>query len=91
MLSIVVEPAGDAVYVHADLAGLEALERAVSALRQRVAAGHCEDSHLFTPAWGGNELTESMLSQERSSGCSQVHHLKFFGWTDEWSRKHGLA
>lgn len=91
MLSIVVEPAGDVVYVHADLAGLEALERAVSALRKRVASGDCEDSHLFTPAWGGKELTESMLSQERSSGCIQVHHLKLFGWTDGWSENHGLA
>jgi len=91
MLSIVAEPAGDVVYLHADLAGLEALEHAISSLRQRVANGECEDSHLFSQAWGGGDLMETMLSQEQSSGCTQVHHLKFYGWTDEWAHKHGLS
>ena len=91
MLSIVAESTGDVVYIHADLAGLEALERAISALRQRVKNGECEDSHLFTEAWGGDDLTESMLSQEQSSGCTQVHHLKLYGWTSEWAVKHSLS
>jgi hypothetical protein len=91
MLSIAAEPTSDVVYLHADLAGLEALERAISSLRQRVANGECEDRHLFSQAWGGGELTETMLSQEQSSGCKQVHHLKLYGWTDEWAHKHGLA
>ena len=91
MLSIVAEQSGDVVYLHADLAGLEALEKAISSLRQRVGKGECEDSHLFSESWGGAELTESMLLQEQSSGCRQVHHLKLYGWTLDWAHKHGLS
>jgi hypothetical protein len=91
MLSIVADQAGDVVHLHADLAGLEALEHAIASLRQRVANGECEDSHLFSQAWGGAELTESMLPQEQSSGCRQVHHLKLYGWTQGWAHKHGLS
>ena len=90
MLSIVAEPTGDVVYVHADSEGLEVLERAVAALRESVAQGKCEHDHLFTEVCGGSELTETMLVQERRAGCTQVHHLKLYGWTDEWSKKHGL-
>ena len=91
MLSIVTDAAGDVVYVHGDLQGLEALEHAIAALRRQVENGECEDSHLFAPSWGGSDLTESMLLQEQSSGCKQVHHLKLYGWTDEWAHKHGLS
>ena len=90
MLSVVTEQDGDVVYVHADLEGLEMLERSISALRQRVAQGECEHDHFFTEAWGGSELTQTMLQQERTDGCKQVHHLKLYGWSDEWSEKHGL-
>ncbi len=91
MLSIVADPDGDVVHVHADLAGLDALQHAIAALRRRVADGDCEDSHLFSAAWGGDELTETMLAQERASGCRQVHHIKFFGWTADWARTHRLS
>ena len=91
MLSIVVDQAGEVVYLHADLVGLEALERAIASLRKRVANGECQDSHLFSEAWGGAELTESMMPQEQSTGCRQVHHVKLYGWTQEWAYNHGLA
>lgn len=91
MLSIVSEPNGDVVHIHGDIAGLEALELALRRLREQVAAGVCEDDHFFSPPWGGKELTETMLESERQMGANQVHHLKLFGWTDEWSVKHGLA
>ena len=91
MLSIVADANGDVVYLHADLAGLEALEQAIASLRQHVANDECEHSHLFSKAWGGGELTESMLSQEQASGCRQVHHLKLYGWSQEWAHKHGLS
>jgi hypothetical protein len=91
MLSIVAEQSGDVIYLHADLAGLEALERAISSLRQHIANGECEDSHFFSESWGGAELTESMLPQEQSSGCKQVHHRKLCGWTQEWAYKNGLS
>lgn len=90
MLSVVVEPDGDVVYVHADLEGLEALERSISALRRHVAQGECEHEHFFSAAWGGSELTETMLEHERTDGCTQAHHFKLCGWTEEWAVKHGL-
>jgi len=90
MLSVVADPNGDVVYVHADLDGLEVLERSISALRRHVAQGDCQHDHFFTVAWGGSELTETMLNQERTDGCKQVHHLKLYGWPDEWSKKYGL-
>ena len=31
-----------------------------------------------------------MLAQEREKGCKQVHHVKIYGWTDEWASKLGL-
>lgn len=91
MLSIVAEPTGDIVYVHADLDGLERLERSIAKLRQCVAQGTCEHDHLFSKTWGSDELTETMLDQEHNDGCTQVHHLKLYGWTEEWGKKHGLA
>lgn len=90
MLSVVSGPGGDVVYIHADLEGLEALERSISALRRHVAEGRCEHDHFFTEAWGGSELSATMLEQERTDRCRQVHHLKLYGWTEEWSEKHGL-
>lgn len=90
MLSVVADPNGDVVYVHADLDGLEVLERSISALRRHVAQGDCQHDHFFTVAWGGSDLTETMLNQERTDGCKQVHHLKLYGWPDEWSKKYGL-
>lgn len=91
MLSIISDPAGNVVHIHGDLAGLEMLERAVAQLREVVASGGCQDSHLFSPAWGGGDLTETMLDQERSAGWAQVNHLKLFGWTEDWSVRHGLS
>ena len=91
MLSIVSESNGDVVHIHGDLAGLEALEQALRRVREQVAAGVCEDNHLFSNSWGGKDLTETMLESERETGARQVQHLKLFGWTDEWSVKHGLS
>ena len=90
MLSLVTDADGDVVYLHADSAGLEKLEGVIASLRRGLARGECEHSHLFTEAWGGGELAESMLSDEREANCKQVHHLKVYAWTEEWRQKHGL-
>jgi hypothetical protein len=90
MLSVATEATGDMVYIHADLAGIEALQKALSVIKQRLELGECAHDHLSSLAWGGRDLTESMLTNERSSGCKQVHHIKLYGWTGEWVQKHGL-
>lgn len=91
MLSIVVNPEGDVLHIHGDAAGLLQLEREVRRLRELAERDECEDGHLFSSAWGGGDLTETMLENERAGGWHQVHHLKLFGWSAEWSERHGLS
>ena len=91
MLSVVTEPEGDVVYVHADAAGIEQLEKLVAYLKRGVQAGDCPHDHLHSESWAGSELTEKMLAQEKDKGCRQVHHVKVYGWTNEWASKHGLV
>jgi hypothetical protein len=91
LLSLVTEPDGDVLYIHADTAGIEQLEKLVEYLKREVQAGECPHSHLFSEAWGGGELTETMLAQEKSESCKQVHHVKVYGWTNEWASRHGLV
>ena len=90
MLSVVTEGTWDVVYVHADMAGLEELQKVLTTLKMHLKKNECEHDHLFTEAWGGNGLTASMLDQERAAGCVQVHHVKINAWTEVWRQKHGL-
>jgi hypothetical protein len=91
MLSLVTDKDGDVVYLHADKSGLEQIQAVISRLLKHIEQDDCEHDHLFSESWGGNELTETMLDQERQSGCKQVHHLKVYGWTDEWAKMHELT
>jgi hypothetical protein len=91
MISIVTSAEGDIVHVHADKQGLSLLERAVAQLRLSAEKGDCGHEHLFSASWGGRELSETALGEERLAGYRQVHHLKLFGWTDEWARRHELV
>jgi Immunity protein 32 len=90
MLSIVTDKDGDVVYMHADKSGLEKMQRVVARLLKHLEDDDCEHDHLFSESWAGDELSETMLDQERQTGCKQVSHLKVYGWTDEWAVKHGL-
>ena len=90
MLSVVTEPEGDVVYIHADASGVADLERLVAYLKDGISAGECPHDHFHSPSWGGKDLAETMLPQEREKGCKQVHHVKFYGWTEEWALRHGL-
>jgi hypothetical protein len=90
VLSAVAEPEGDVIYIHADAAGVAMLEKVVAHLKKGLGDGDCPHDHLMSLSWGGNELTESMLAQERAKGCKQVHHVKVYGWTDEWASRHEL-
>ncbi|CAE6698985.1 Imm32 family immunity protein [Xanthomonas arboricola] len=91
MLSIVANPEGNVVHIHGDVSGLLALEREIRRLREHAEQVSCQDGHLFTQAWGGVNLTETMLDNERGEGWHQVHHVKLFSWSVEWSTRHGLS
>ncbi|MDB5346404.1 MAG: hypothetical protein JWP89_4781 [Schlesneria sp.] len=60
-------------------------------LKRKIEAGECPHDHLHSESWAGSELTETMLALERIKGCKQVHHVKVYGWPDEWAKKHGLV
>ena len=90
LLSVVTEPDGDVVYIHADRAGLEHLRKTVDRLIKRLEKGECDHDHLHSPDWAGSELSTSMLQQEKDAGCKSVHHVKIYSWNDEWKTKHGL-
>jgi hypothetical protein len=90
LLSVVTEPGGDVVYVHADLAGLQHLRKTVDRLIKKLEHGDCDHDHLHSPEWAGSELSTSMLPQEKETGCKPVHHVKLYAWSHEWKTKHGL-
>lgn len=90
LLSVVTEPDGNVVYIHADLSGLmklrESIDRMIGALKR----GECDHDHLMSEDWAGYELTATILDSECTKGCRQVHHVKLYAWNDEWKAKHGL-
>jgi hypothetical protein len=87
ILAFATDREGSQVFIHADVPGLDHLIRALTHIRQKVAAGACEHDHMMTDAWGGNELTERVTD----SDAHTVHHVKIYGWTPEWIQKHGLG
>lgn len=90
MLSVISNKDGDVVYIHADKVGLEQLAKSVERLQKHLRDDECEHDHFFSASWAGNELTETMLDEERHEGGHQVHHVKLYAWTDEWKNKHRL-
>ena len=90
LLSVVTEPAGDVVYIHADRPGLEFLRDAINRLLANLAKGKTDHDHFHSPDWGGWQLSTSMLASEKESGCKTVHHVKIYSWDEEWKKKSGL-
>jgi hypothetical protein len=73
--------------IHADAKGLELLINRLSRLRQGVLRGDCPHEHLFTQSWGDGDLSERVLKEDGAL----IHHVKIYGWTAEWVKKHDLA
>lgn len=90
LLSVVTELTGDVVYIHATLDGLKELRKSIDFLIQKTENNQCDHEHLRSKDWAGFELTTSMLAGENKKGCKQVHHLKFYGWNEEFKAKHNL-
>ena len=84
LLSLVTEPDGDVIYVHADLSGLRKLRSTIESMICKLESGSCDHDHLRTEHWAGDELTSTMLESEKNQGCTQVHHVKLYAWNDEW-------
>lgn len=89
LLSFVTNESGDMLTVHADLAGVERLISELEGIRDLLLENDCPHTHLFSKRAAGYELTETKL-QSQPVEKQIVHHVKIYGWNDEWAKKHGL-
>jgi hypothetical protein len=74
------------LFMHAAAKGLSVLISALERLKAKAEEGVCDHDHLMTPAWGGSELSE----KKGTESGELIHHLKLYGWTEEWAKKHGF-
>ena len=86
VLSVSTSSDGNVVFIHADKPGLDFLIEKLSRLRNHIQNDESEHEHFMTPAWAGNELSERKMDQNER----QVHHIKFYAWTDTAIDKHDL-
>jgi hypothetical protein len=75
------------LFMHADAKGLSVLIAALERLKKKAEAGECDHDHLMTAAWAGSELSE----KKGLEAGELVHHVKLYGWTQEWAKKHGFT
>lgn len=73
--------------VHADAKGLEVLISRLSRMRSAILEGNCTHEHLLSEYWGAGDLSERVMKDDGDL----VHHVKIYGWTDDWARKLGLG
>jgi hypothetical protein len=90
LLSFVTDQDGNQVFIHADKAGLEYLIQELTRLKKGIEDNDCPHSHFFSAEWGGDSLSLSKL-EDLPDEVNQVHHVKIYGWTEEWREKHKLS
>ena len=90
LLSFVTDGEGSYVAVHLDLAGADILIRELQAIRSQLEKNECPHTHLFSDVMGSDELTTTKLEGQEEE-MSQVHHVKIYGWNEEWKQKHNLG
>jgi hypothetical protein len=90
LLSFVTDESGMHVAIHVDLRGVEILIRELEQLKEQLELNDCPHTHLFTTSDpSARELTKTKLDSQASE-VNIVHHVKIYGWNEEWARKHGL-
>lgn len=90
LLSLVTSENGDQVFLHVDLAGVTKLISELNYIRKELEEKDCPHSHLFSEDWGGWELTATKLKDQKDE-INLVHHLKIYGWSEEWKNKYDLV
>jgi hypothetical protein len=81
MLYLETDKDGDQVFLHADQEGIQKLREVLDSLEGQPEVP--EHEHLFTPAWGGDELDEqlSIGAKDSDSGSNRtVHQVKLYYW-----------
>ena len=89
LLSFVTNVSGNYLAVHADLRGINLLIEELQRLRQQLELNDCPHTHLFSAEASGDELTTSKLVDQVAE-VNVVHHVKIYGWNEEWAKRHGL-
>ena len=90
LLSFVTDEEGSNLSIHCDLEGVSLLIEHLELLKKDLENNDCPHTHLFTEDWGGNGLTNTKLENQPNE-INQVHHVKIYGWNDQWKVKHKLT
>ncbi len=61
----------------------------LESLRERLELDDCPHTHLFSTIPGRSELTTTKLTDQEGE-VNTIHHVKIYGWNNEWARRHGL-
>ena len=88
LLSFVTNKSGTMVSIHADLAGVNCLLAELETMRESLLENDCPHTHLFITE-DGSELSGTKLT-DKPNEDNVVHHVKIYGWNDEWASKHNL-
>lgn len=75
------------ISMHLDSEGVDLLLREFEHLKKKLAENDCPHAHLFSSEWAGWELSLPNMANE-SDKAEPIHHLKIFGWNEEWAEKH---
>jgi hypothetical protein len=77
------------IFLHLDSEGVDLLIKELEYIKTKLAENDCPHTHLFSSEWGGWELSSSRVLDGEDTG-EPIHHLKIFGWNEEWANKHGF-
>ena len=90
LLSFVSNGQGNMITIHADLAGVELLIAELVGLRDLLKIGECPHTHLHSMEEAGGHLSVAKL-QDQPEEVNHVHHVKMYGWNEQWKSRHGLV
>jgi hypothetical protein len=90
LLSFITDDTGQYLAIHVDLRGVSILIDELQKLKADLELNDCPHTHLFvTSNPSARELTSSKLADQEHE-VNVVHHVKIYGWNEEWARRHGL-
>ena len=89
VLSFVTNENGTKVSIHADLGGISRLIEELEFLRDMLRKNDCPHVHLFAGDALGDSLSTTKLHNHPDE-VNVVHHVKIYGWNDEWAVRHQL-
>ena len=89
LLSFVTNENGTMVSIHADFGGVSRLIEELEFLRDTLRKNDCPHVHLFSEDALGDSLSTTKLHNHPAE-VNVVHHVKIYGWNDEWAVRHQL-